>query len=86
MKAFLDERGIKCKRIPEHVQARAVRLIQSLEAGATIREHHGRRMLWDHSLISFPIGRWRLTASERKGRLVFRKLLSHEDYNSNKNR
>jgi hypothetical protein len=80
--SFFDCRGIEVKRLPAWVLSEAEGIIKSIEAGTHFQAVGGKRMQFDRSLISIPVGpKHRMLAVEIDGRIRFRKLMTHEDYN-----
>lgn len=79
---FFIHRHVKVCRAPEHVLRKARRLIGSLEDGTPYWKLRGKRMAYDRTVVSIPIGRsWRILARDVAGRIVAEQVLSHEQYN-----
>ncbi len=80
--AFFTARGIETKRLPDWVLTKAAGIVTKLEAGENFQTLGGKRLKYDHAVIAIPVGIFhRLLAREENGRLVIKKLLTHEDYN-----
>lgn len=80
--SFFAERRIDCDQLPEHVFANAQNIIEQIEAGTHFAQLNGKRMFFDRQYITIPVGRsYRLIAREREKKLVFQKLVTHENYN-----
>ena len=79
---FFSRRGILTHIAPSDVLARARRIITRLEAGAPYWKLHGKRLHWNRSVISIPVGRsWRILAEEVGNRVEATQVLSHSSYN-----
>jgi hypothetical protein len=79
---FFSRRGILTHYAPSYGLARARRIITRLEAGTPYWKLHGKRLHWNRSVISIPVGRsWRSLAKEAGSRVEARQVLSHSSYN-----
>ena len=79
---FFSRRGILTCNAPSYGLARARRIITRLEAGTPYWKLHGKRLHWNRSVISIPVGRsWRSLAKEAGSRVEARQVLSHSSYN-----
>ncbi len=75
---FFSRRGILTHHAPSYVLARARRIITRLKAGTPYWQLHGKRLHWNRSVISIPVGRsWRILAREAGSRVEARQVLSH---------
>lgn len=83
LKAHLAKRRITYpRRAPLHVLRKTVRIVKQLERGEAYWRLRGKRMHYDRTLISIPVGhRWRLLARDVQGEVIPVCLLSHEAYN-----
>ena len=54
---FFARCGISCDQLPEHVYRRAKEIIEKLEDGAHFQSVGGKRMDFDRSKVSIPVGR-----------------------------
>jgi hypothetical protein len=80
--AFFSTRGIDCDEVPDHVFANAQNIIEQIERGAHFGQLQGKRMFFDRSKVTIPVGRsYRLIACERDKKLQFTRLVTHENYN-----
>lgn len=80
--AFFEERGIEAKRLPGWVLTKAAGIITALETGTHFQAVGGKRMNYNKSTISIPVGPlYRMLAVEEDGILKIKRVMSHEDYN-----
>lgn len=80
---FLAARGIEHDRLPAYVLDKAQSIIQKLEAGTHFQALKGKRMAFQHSVISIPVGlSHRIIAIDNGGMLKVRNIVTHEKYNN----
>jgi hypothetical protein len=80
---FFARRRISCDQLPEHVYRRAKEIIEKLEDGAHFQSVDGKRMDFDKSKVSIPIGRgYRMFAYLQGNKVTITHLTTHENYNN----
>ena len=80
---FFDKRGIDIRHLPVEVLTRARKVILRLEHGESYLTFRGKRLRRNRKRISIPLGlRWRLLADDVDGRVLVRRIMSHQTYDS----
>ena len=71
--------------LPRAYQTRAREVMRKIAAGASHTEFKGKRLQYDRTMISVPLGtHWRLLFREEDKVPVPMKCMSHSDYNGRK--
>lgn len=72
---------MKWDKLPEKIRRKATAALDSLSAGATVRDLRGKRLQHDRTIVSVPLGRrWRMLLRETDDALELMEVLSHEQY------
>jgi hypothetical protein len=79
---FFSTRSIECDRLPENVLEKAESIVLRIENGEHFQRLGGKRMYFDKTLISIPVGmKYRIIARDANGQLSVKYVVTHERYN-----
>ncbi len=84
-KASFQDDPIDLRGLPAHIVQKARQVLTALANGSDYRQFRGKRLHYDRAVVSIPLNYdYRLLCEELEGKLVPRRVMSHEEYNGTK--